>query len=143
MYSLLIYEQPAGPPMTSHSTGISFSASHELNNRYGAFLRINNATGADLPVRTSYAAGGVWNDPLVRSGYDQLGLAVGWDKTNRQVLASLVDARAGEWVTEVFYKANIFKGMHITPDVQVFWNPAQAPEAGPTAVFTLRTTVSF
>jgi hypothetical protein len=141
VYSLLIYEQPFVPLVASHSTGISFSASQELTNRYGAFLRINNATGSDLPVRTSYAAGGVWNDPLVRNGNDQLGLAVGWDKTNR--LSSIVDARAGEWVTEVFYRANIFKGMHITPNVQVFWNPALAPEASPTAVFTLRTTVSF
>jgi hypothetical protein len=143
MYSLLIYEQPFVPLIASHSTGISFSASQELTNRYGAFLRINNATGSDLPVRTSYAAGGVWNDPLLRNGNDQLGLAVGWDKTNREMLARLVEVRAGEWVTEVFYRANVFKGMHITPDVQLFWNPALAPSAGPVAVFTLRTTLSF
>jgi len=33
--------------------------------------------------------------------------------------------------------------MHVTPDVQVFWNPALAPKASAEAVFTLRTTVSF
>jgi hypothetical protein len=143
VYSLLIYEQPFVPPIASHSTGISVSASQEITNRYGAFLRINNATGPDLPVRASYAAGGVWNDPLVRNGNDQLGLAVGWNKTNRQVLGSLAEARSGEWVAEVFYRANIFKGMHITPDVQVFRKPVLAPAASPTAVFTLRTTVSF
>jgi len=143
IYSLLLYEQPSVPFVASHSTGISFSASQELTNRYGAFLRINNATGSDLAIRTSYAAGSVWNDPLVRNGNDQLGLAVGWDKTNREALGSLAEVRSGEWVTEVFYRANIFKGMHITTDVQAFWNPALAPSAGPVAVFTLRTTVSF
>ncbi len=142
IYSLLIYEQPSVPSVASRSTGVSFSASQGLTEKFGTFLRINNATGPDLPVRTSYAAGGVWNDPILRNRNDQFGLALGWDKTNRE-FSGLVDARTGEWVTEVFYRATIFKGMHLTPDVQVFWNPALAPGAGPVAVFTLRTTLSF
>lgn len=142
IYSLLIYEQPFVPMVSSRSTGISFSASQELTKQYGAFLRINNATGSDIPNRASYAAGGVWNNPIGRNSSDQLGFAVGWDKTNKESVGT-VGVRDGEWVTELFYKATIFKAMSLTPDVQVFWNPALIPTSGPVAVFTLRTTISF
>lgn len=142
IYSLLIYQQPLVQTISSRSTGVSFSASQELTDKYGAFLRINNATGLDLPVRTSYAGGGVWNDPIRRDRNDQLGFALGWDKTNH-ISVTTNHVRDGEWVTEVFYRANIFKGMHVTPDVQVFWSPALMPSSGPVAVFTLRTTLSF
>ena len=142
IYNLLIYEQPFVPGVSSRSTGISLSASQALTERYGAFLRVSNATGPDIPIRTSVAAGAVWNNPVYRNKSDQLGLAVGWNKTNHQSVGN-VGVRDDEWVTELFYKATIFKGMHVTPDVQVFWNPALIPSSGPVAVFTLRTTVSF
>jgi carbohydrate-selective porin (OprB family) len=142
IYSLLVYEQPFVPRVSSRSTGVSLSVSQDLTERYGAFLRINNATGPDIPIRTSYAGGAVWNNPIGRNRADQVGLAVGWNKTNKESVGT-VGVRDGEWVTEVFYKATIFKGMHITPDVQVFWNPALAPNTGPEAVFTVRTTITF
>lgn len=142
IYSLLIYEQPFVPNISSRSTGVSLSISQDLTDRYGAFLRINNATGPDIPIRTSYAAGAIWNNPIGRNRSDQVGLAVGWNKTNHESVGT-VGVRDGEWVSEIFYKATIFKGMHITPDIQVFWDPALAPHAGPEAVFTVRTTVTF
>jgi hypothetical protein len=142
IYSVLLYEQPFVPLVSSRSTGISLSISQDLTERYGAFLRVNNATGSDIPIRTSYAAGAVWNNPIRRNRSDQAGFALGWNKTNQDSVGT-VGVRGGEWVTELFYKATIFKGMHLTPDVQVFWNPALAPTSGPVAVFTLRTTVTF
>ncbi len=130
---------------SSTSTGISFSASQALTKKWGAFVRVNNATGPDIPIRTSYAAGGVWNNPIGPNSSDQAGLALGWNKTNKtnQQAAAVPGARSGEWVSELFYKATIFKGMALTPDVQVFWNPALAPRSGPEAVFTLRTSLFF
>ncbi len=142
IYSLLVYDQPLVPFVSGHSVGTSFSMSQELSEKYGVFLRLNNATGADIPIRRSYAWGGVWNNPIGRNKSDQLGVAAGWNKTNHD-LTGYAGTRDGEWVSEVFYKATIFKGMHITPDVQVFWTPALASKGGPEAVFTVRTTVSF
>ena len=84
----------------------------------------------------------MWNNPIRRNRSDQLGFAVGWNKTNHSFTGN-TGVRDGEWVTELFYKATIFKGMHITPDIQVFWDPALAPHASPEAVFTVRTTVTF
>ena len=142
IYSVLLYEQPFVPLVSSRSTGVSLSISQDLTERYGAFLRINNATGPDLPIRTSIAGGAVWNNPIRRNKNDQVGFALGWNKTNPNFVGG-TPAHDGEWVTELFYKATIFKGMHITPDVQVFWNPPLVPTSGPVAVFTVRTTVSF
>ena len=142
IYSLLIYNQPFVPNVSSQSTGISLSISQDLTDKYGTFLRINNATGPDIPIRTSYAAGAVWNNPIGRNRSDQLGLALGWNNTNHSSVGT-VGVQNGEWVTELFYKATIFKGMHLTPDVQVFWRPALPPETGPVAVFTLRATATF
>lgn len=142
IYSLLIYEQPFVPGVSSRSTGISLSLSQALTERYGAFLRVSNATGPDIPIRTSVAAGGVWNNPIGRNRSDQLGFAVGWNKTNHELVGDS-GVRDGEWATELFYKATIFKGMHVTPDVQVFWNPGLMTASSPVAVFTLRTTISF
>jgi Carbohydrate-selective porin, OprB family len=142
IYSLLVYDQPFVPFVSGHSVGTSFSASQDITEKYGVFLRLNSATGADIPIRRSYAWGGVWNNPIGRNGNDQLGLAAGWNKTNHD-LTGYAGTRDGEWVSEIYYKATIFKGMHVTPDIQVFWNPALAPKASAEAVFTLRTTVSF
>lgn len=141
IYSLLVYEQPFIEGVSDRSTGISLSLSQALGEKYGAFLRINNATGHDLMVRTSYAAGGVVNDPFARNASDQAGLAFGWDKTNRSNVGA--NARDGELVTEIFYKYTIFKGLNLTPDLQVFWNPALDQSNGAAAVFTFRSTFFF
>src|SRR5580765_2121299 len=50
IYSVLLYEQPFVPLVSSRSTGISLSISQDLTERYGAFLRVNNATGPDIPI---------------------------------------------------------------------------------------------
>jgi porin len=140
-YSLLVYQQPFIDGVSDRSTGISLSASQALTERYGVFLRINNATGHDLMVRTSYAVGGIVNDPFKLNPGDQAGLALGWDKTNRSNLGS--GPRDGEFATELYYNYTLFKALHLTPDVQVFWNPALDRNSSTAAVFTLRTTLSF
>jgi carbohydrate-selective porin OprB len=52
-------------------------------------------------------------------------------------------ARNAEWGTEFYYNYTIFKGLWITPDVQLYFDPALKPGAGPAAVFTIRTTAFF
>jgi Carbohydrate-selective porin, OprB family len=141
VYSLLIYDQPFVPALTSQSTGVSLSASQELGDKWGAWARVNNATGSQIPIRTSYDAGGVIKDPFVRNPNDQIGVGLGWNKTNFENTGGGV--RGGEWVSELYYRYQIVKAMSLTPDVQVFWNPAFLPSSGPVAVFTVRTTLSF
>ena len=144
IYSLLLYHQPFVPTISDSSTGISFSASQEITEQWGAFMRVNNATGNDLAVRTSIAFGGVRNDPFGHSPNDQLGLGFAWNKTNRNNVGMLEGGvRDGEWTSEIYYRYTVLKGLHLTPDVQIFFNPALAPQSGAAAVFTLRSTLSF
>jgi hypothetical protein len=141
IYSLLVYDQPTVPVLTSQSTGISFSVSQELGDKWGAWARVNNATGTQIPIRSSYDAGAVMNDPFIRDLSDQIGIGLGWNKTNFQNTGG--GARGGEWVSELYYRYQLVKPISLTPDLQVYWNPASLPSSGPVAVFTIRTTLSF
>ncbi len=140
-YSILYYHQPAVPLLPGASQGVSFSAAQNLTAKYGMFLRVNNASGDDIPIETSVAFGGIVNDPFGRQRLDQAGLGLAWDKTNKAVVGS--PSRGAEFVAEVYYHYRIFKGWHVTPDVQVYYNPVLAPTTNVAGVFTLRTTFDF
>ena len=154
VYSILVYKQPFIHNISSHSTGISFSASQELTEKWGAFVRVNTASGSDLDIRHSIAAGGVMNDPFHRNPTDRVGVALAYDVTNAHAIGVepngsfehetlFAGPRNHEWVSEVFYNYTVSKAIWITPDAQVFWNPALAPSRDAEAVFTVRTTLFF
>ena len=107
----------------------------------GLFLRANGASGTSIPVETSVAWGGICNDPFGRNKLDQVGLGVFWDKTNLKAVSQ--PARSAEWGSELYYNYVLFKGLWLTPDVQLYFDPALPPGAGPAAVFTIRTTAFF
>jgi hypothetical protein len=144
IYSVLIYDQPFIEGVSRHSTGFSLSLSQQLSTKWAGFLRANTASGADTPIRTSIGVGGIRNDPFRLNPTDQAGIAVAWNETNHKNVGQLPGGvRGGEWVTELYYNYTVFKGMTVTPDAQVFWNPALDRSRGASAVFTLRTTLSF
>jgi carbohydrate-selective porin OprB len=87
------------------------------------------------------AWGVINNDPFDHNPLDQIGFGVAWNKTNVATVGEPV--RNAEWVAELYYNYTVFKGLQITPDVQLYFNPALAPSSGPQAVFTLRATVTF
>jgi hypothetical protein len=144
IYSILYYDQPAVPDLPTHSNGISFSGSQELGEKWGVFARASNASGANTPINTSIAIGGVRNDPFGRNSMDQAGLAFAWNQTNfvgNGVTSA--EARHSELVTELYYACTIFKGLQISPDVQVYFHPALAPDTSTAAVFSIRSTFFF
>lgn len=140
-YGILYYSQPSVPQQPSASQGVSFSASQDLTPRFGLFIRANNASGAAIPIETSVAFGGIVNNPFGRQRLDQLGIGIAWDKANKAVVGS--PSRSAEFVAELYYNVRIFKGWHVTPDLQVYINPVLAPNTDVAAVLTLRTTVHF
>jgi hypothetical protein len=143
-YSLLVYRQPIVPQLPTGSNGISFSASQAINDAWGAFVRVSNASGAGALVETSVAFGGIRNDPFGRNPLDQAGLAFAWNKINYAANGvTPASARQSELVAELYYNYTIFKGLQITPDVQIFIHPALAPQTNAAAVFTVRTTALF
>jgi carbohydrate-selective porin OprB len=83
-------------------------------------------------------------DPFGHSTNDQLGFGFELNKTNHSDVGMPEGGvRDGEWTSEIYYRYTVFKGLHLTPDVQIFFNPAPAPQRGAAAVFTLRSTLSF
>jgi len=140
-YGILYYSQPSVPQQPSQSQGLSFRATQNLNARYGVFLRVNNASGNAIQIETSVALGGIVNDPFGRNHLDQAGIGIAWNKTN---LAAIdMPARRSEQVAELYYNFTVLKALAVTPDVQVYFNPALAPQTRVAAVFTLRTTINF
>src|SRR5271166_4664084 len=139
-YSVLWYDQPAVPQQPSASQGVSFSAVQNLNATYGLFLRANNASGNAIQIATSVAFGGIVNNPFGRNRLDQAGIGVAWDQTNQ---AAVGPARGAEWVSELYYNYTVFKALQLTPDLQVYFNPALAPNTSVAAVFSLRATINF
>ncbi len=140
-YGIIYYNQPSVPLQPSASQGISFSASQNLDTRFGVFLRVNNASGAAIPITTSIAFGGVINDPFGRNRPDQGGLGFAWSKVNQTETGE--PTRHAEEAAELYYAITIFKGLQITPDVQVTLNPVFAPSTSVAAVFSVRTTFNF
>jgi len=140
-YSLLGYYQPSVPQQPTNSPGVSFSAVQNIDPKWGLFLRANGAGGTAIPIETSVAWGGIYNNPLGRNKLDQAGLGIFCDKTNLKAVGQ--PARNAEWGSELYYSYTIFKGLRLTPDVQLYFDPALKPGAGPAAVFTIRTTAFF
>jgi porin len=140
-YSIIWYSQPLIPQLPSAAQGVSFSAVQNFGDRWGLFLRANNASGAISPIETSIAWGAIYNDPFRHAKLDQVGLGLFWSKTN--LSAVQLPARKSEWGVELYYAYTVVRGLQITPDVQLYMNPALAPTAGPAAMFTLRTTSFF
>ena len=64
-----------------------------------------------------------------------------WDKTNLKAVTPT--ARNAEWGAALYYNYALFKGLWLTPDIQLYFDPALHPGAGPAAVFTIRTTALF
>jgi len=82
------------------------------------------------------------NNPLGRNKLDQIGLGVAWDQaakppTNPQ------NAR-NEWVIEAYWAWTFFRGwLQISPDLQLYLNPALNPGQNTALAYTLRSLVSF
>jgi hypothetical protein len=140
-YDIIGYSQPFVPQQPSNSQGVSFSAVQNIDAKWGLFLRANGASGTAIPIETSVAWGGIYNDPFHRNKLDQVGLGIFWDKTNLKAVGQ--PARNAEWGAELYYSYTVFKGLRLTPDIQFYFDPALRPGAGPAAVFTIRTTAFF
>ena len=136
-YALMYYSQPGVPAQPLASDGLSFSASQALDERWALFFRANTAWGSSWYIQTSVAGGAVLNNPLGRNPLDQVGLGVAWNQTNLN-LYSGVYARPSETMLELYWATTIGARLQITPDVQLYFQPALTPYAGMAAVFTIR-----
>jgi carbohydrate-selective porin OprB len=141
-YSLLYYNQPGVAIQPIASEGLSFNAAQPIGDRLGLFVRANTAWRSSFAIQSSIAAGGVLNDPLRRSPADQIGLAMVWNATNMALYAG-TNVRPSETMLEAYWSWSVYRSVLITPDIQLYLQPALAPSADLSAVFTIRVTQLF
>jgi hypothetical protein len=141
-YSLLYYNQPSVPLQPVAGQGLSFSASQPVGDKWGLFLRANTAWHSSFQIQSSIAGGAVYIDPLKRHPDDRIGLALAWNATNMALYQGTF-VRPSETMMEFFWAFTAFRSLLITPSVQLFLEPALAPTADISAVFSLRLTQLF
>ena len=141
-YALLYYNQPGVSLQPLPSSGLSFSASQQMGDRVGLFLRANTAWQSSFAIQSSIAGGVVLNDPVRHSRHDQLGLAMAWNATNMSLFNGTF-VRPSETMLEAYWSWSVVRGFLVTPDVQLYLQPALAPSNDLSAVFTIRATQLF
>jgi len=140
-YSLLYYNLPSVPMQPQASSGLSFNASQALDEKWGLFVRANTAWNSSWYIQSSISGGAVYNNPLGRAPQDQIGLGIAWNATNQRLYAG-APVRPSETMVELYWSWSV-KHLLITPDVQLYFQPALAPTQQMAAVFSLRLTVLF
>jgi carbohydrate-selective porin OprB len=141
-YSLLYYNQPSVAAQPQPSQGWSFNAAQPLGDKLGLFLRANTATGNAFPVSSSVSGGAVIDNPLGRDRLDRIGIALAWNQPNAAFFAGTF-VRPSETMLELFWAWTLFRRIQLTPDIQLYLQPALAPSEYAAAVFTLRITQLF
>ena len=140
-YSLLYYNLPSVEMQPRASSGLSFSASQPFGEQWGLFLRANTVSNSSQYIQSSIAGGAVYNNPLGRAPLDQIGLGIAWNRVNQSLYAGTF-ARPSESMVELYWSWSV-RHLLITPDVQLYFQPALTPTQQMAAVFSLRLTVLF
>ena len=141
-YSILYYNQPWVEKQPQTTNGWSLNAMQNLGEKWAIFGRINGVDGEMATIDTSYMLGVVLNNPWNRNDLDQWGLAAGLNHINEDAVGAPLEHKY-ETVLESYVAYGISSFMTITPDVQVYFNPAENPKSDNAFVFSLRATVFF
>lgn len=136
-YSVLVYNQPSVKAQPQNSTGVSVNLMQNLTDKAAVFMRINGASGDSVPLKRSYVLGGVVNF----AENNQIGLAAAVNKVSRKYYSTPV--RDYESVVESYWNIGVGKYLTITPDIQVYINPALDKSSKTATVFSLRGTIQL
>ena len=141
-YTFLYYNQPWVDAQPQTTNGWSLNASQNIGDKWSIFGRINGVSKDIAEIDNSYILGAVVNNPFNRNPLDQLGFAVGFNHVNEDAVG---DPLEHEWekVLEGYITFGISKWMTITPDIQVYFDPALSPKSDNAFVFSIRTSVFF
>ena len=82
------------------------------------------------------------NNPFNRNPLDQIGFAVALNHINEDAVGQPIE-HSYEKVLEGYINFGVSKWMTITPDVQIYFNPALNPKSDNAFAFSLRATLFF
>ncbi len=141
-YSVLYYNQPWVKKQPQTTNGWSLNAMQNLGDKWAIFGRINGVSGDMATIDTSYMMGVVMNNPWDRNQLDQIGFAAGLNHINEDAAGAPLEHNY-ETVLEGYTAFGVSSFMTITPDIQIYFNPAENPKSDNAFVFSLRATVFF
>lgn len=140
--SLLVYNQPWVKEQRQTTNGWSLNLSQDIGEKLSLFARINETSGDVEEIRQSWVLGGVYNNPLGRNELDQIGLAYAYNKLDEKAVGEKLKHKA-EQVIEAYWVWGIGDMLTITPDVQLYINPALNQKSDYGFATSIRATVMF
>ncbi len=140
--SLLVYNQPWVKEQPQTTNGWSLNLSQNIGEKLSVFARVNETSGDVEEIRQSWVLGGVYNNPFDRNPLDQIGLAYAYNKIDEKAVGEKVNHKA-EQVVEAFWSFGIGDMVVVTPDVQLYINPALNQKSNYGFATSLRATVMF
>lgn len=140
--SILLYNQPGVTEQPETTNGWSLNLSQNIGKKLSVFARINEVSGSVESIRQSWVLGGVYNNPLNRNALDQIGLAYAYNKLDEKAVGESLQHKA-EQVVEAYWAWGIGDMLTITPDVQLYINPALNQKSDYGFATSLRATVFF
>jgi carbohydrate-selective porin OprB len=140
--SLLVYNQPWVKEQMQTTNGWSLNLSQNIGEKLSLFARINETSGDIEEIRQSWVLGAVYNNPFNRNSLDQIGLAYAYNKLDEKAIDEKLNHKA-EQVVEAFWSLGIGDMLVITPDVQLYINPALNQKSDFGFATSIRATVLF
>lgn len=141
-YSFLYYNQPWVEDQPQTTNGWSVNASQNIGDKWSVFSRINGVSGEIEEIDNSYILGAVMNNPFNRNPLDQIGFAAGLNHISEDAVGENLEHN-WEKVLEGYLTLGVSKWMTLTPDVQIYFDPALSPKSDNAFVFSVRATVFF
>ncbi len=140
--AVLLYNQPWVKEQQQTTNGWSINLSQNVGEKWSFFGRINGVSGNMMDIKQSWVLGGIYNNPLNRNPLDQIGLAFAYNRIDEKAVGSELNNKR-EKVVEAYWTWGISKWAAITPDVQLYIDPAQNAKSDYGTVFSLRATLFF
>ena len=140
--SVLVYNQPAVKEQPETTNGWSLNLSQNIGDKWSIFARLNETSGSVEEVRQSWVLGGVYNNPLNRNSLDQIGLAYAYNKIDEEAVGEKLSHKS-EQIIEAYWAWGIGNMLTITPDIQMYINPALNQKSDYGFATSLRATVMF
>ena len=141
-YSLLLYNQPWVKAQKQTTNGWSLNLTQNIGKKFAVFARVNGVSGSVAEIRQSWVLGMVYNNPFDRNPLDQAGLAFACNKIDEAAAGERL-AHDSEKIVEAYYAFGISKWMTVTPDVQLYIDPALNEKSDYGAAFSLRFSFFF
>lgn len=140
--SVLVYNQPWVKEQQQTTNGWSLNLSQDIGEKFSVFARLNEVSGDVEEIRQSWVLGGVYNNPLGRNDLDQIGLAYAYNKLDEKAVGEKLNHKA-EQIIEAYWAWGIGDALTITPDIQMYINPALNQKSDYGFATSLRATVFF